>query len=72
MPITQQQIIEKIKNNPFTPKDYSKDVVITIDGIVNLFPEDNKIDILKSLSGSNEIKSDMLTGEITFSKDLFI
>ena len=69
--ITQQQIIEKIKNSPFTTKDYSKDVLITIDGIGNLFPEEMKNEILKSLSGSNEIKVDTLTGEIIISKDLF-
>lgn len=72
MSITLKQIIEKIKTSPFTPKDYSKDVEITIDGIGNLFPEENKIDILKSLSGSNNIDVDSLTGKITFSKELFI
>jgi len=71
MMITQQQLIEKIKNNPFTTKDYSKDVLITIEGIVNLFPEEKKKDILKFLSVSKKIKIDMLTGEIVISKDLF-
>ena len=76
MAVTIQQIIEKIKTNSFTPKDYSKDVLITIDGIVNLFRDENKNehlknDILTSLSGSKKIKIDMLTGRIEISKDIF-
>ncbi|MEO7044782.1 MAG: hypothetical protein ABI091_05705 [Ferruginibacter sp.] len=68
-----EDIIKAIKENPFTPKDYTKDISITLDGITILFHDEKKINIIKSLAGSpNEIKVDTLTGQVEISKNLFI
>ena len=65
MSISQNDIIEAIKTNPFTQKDYSKNILITIDGIANLFPDKPKDDINKIISKWDGIKIlDGLTGQI--------
>lgn len=70
MAVTQNQIIEAIKNSAFTSKDYTKDIIITQSGIIDLLPKEKEQEIYETLNKWKEITI-IDNGKISIPKTYF-